>query len=304
MSECKFSIIIPLYNKAAHIVDTLYSVIQQDVGDFEVLVVDDGSKDDGAKLVEAMHEQDPRIHLIRQNNGGVSKARNTGIAQAKGDYLCFLDGDDLWARDFLSEICELIKKFPTAGAYSTAYSHRFNTGKDTPVLPVFPKQLNKLEQFEYDFFAVASRGEVPIMPSSCCIPKRVLDQVGGFPEGEPIGEDQDLWIRIAYQWQMAYSRTICTYYLQESDNRACINNVPDEECPYSRRLLAHASTTTDSRRRDMLRVTANHLLHLAQLNILAGKKTEGKRLLRDKRTFMLPKRRLKWELKLLFMSGR
>lgn len=300
MSKCQFSVIIPLYNKAAHIVDTLYSVIQQHVSAFEIIVVDDGSKDDGASLVEEMHKQEPRIHLIKQTNGGVSKARNTGIAHARGEYLCFLDGDDLWERDFLSEISELIERFPSVGAYSTAYSHRFKSGRDTPVLPNFPNQLKNHEQFEYDFFAVASRGEVPIMPSSCCIPKAVLDEVGGFPEGEPIGEDQDLWIRIAYQWQMAYSRTICTYYLQESENRACINNVPDEECPFSRRLLAYAEMTQDSRRKDMIRVTANHLLHLAQLNILAGKKVEGKRLLRDTRTFMLPKRRLKWELKLLF----
>ena len=300
MNSCQFSIIIPLYNKAAHIVDTLYSVLQQEIADFEVIVVDDGSKDDGASLVAEMRKHDPRISLIRQPNGGVSKARNTGIAHAKGKYLCFLDGDDLWDKDFLYEISELIHQFPNVGAYATAYAHRFKSGRNTPVLPNFPKQLKDQEQFEYDFFAVASRGEVPIMPSSCCIPKAVLDKVGGFPEGEPIGEDQDLWIRIAYQWPMAYSRTICAYYLQESENRACINNVPDEECPFSRRLFDYANTTRDSRRQDMLRVTANHLLHLAQLNILAGKKAKGRRLLRDSRTFMLPKRRLKWELKLLF----
>lgn len=303
MTTPMFSVIIPLYNKASHIADTLHSVLQQADGDFEVIVVDDGSSDDGPTIVEGIQQDSAQIRLIRQANGGVSRARNTGISAARGRYLCFLDGDDLWHGQFLREMRSLIAAYPEAGAYSCAYAHQYGSGRQLAVEPRFPRSLRSQSQFIYDFFAVASRGELPIMPSSCCIPREVLDCCGGFPEGEPIGEDQDLWVRIAYHYPMAYSRQVYCYYLQDAENRACVTHVPGEECPFSRRLLSHAEQSTDPRRRDMLRLTANHLLHLAQLNILSGKREAARRLLADKRCRMLPKRLLKWRLKLLLANS-
>ncbi len=298
MNEPMFSVVIPLYNKAAHIADTLRTVLAQRDRDFEILVVDDGSSDNGPAIVEQLQQSSPQLQLLRQTNGGVSKARNTGIDHACGQYLCFLDGDDQWHENFLGEMRSLISAFPDAGAYSCAYAHRFADGRNLAVAPRFPRQQRHQQQFSYDFFAVASRGELPIMPSSCCIPRHVLDQCGGFPEGEPIGEDQDLWIRIAYRYPLAYSRKIFCYYLQDAENRACISNIPSEECPFSQRLQQHALHSGDPRRKDMLRMTANHLLHLAQLNILAGNRDAARQLLAEPRCWLIPKRLLKWQLKM------
>lgn len=86
------SVIIPLYNKEPIIERSLQSVLSQDYDDFEVVVVNDGSTDRSADIVRSIN--DPRIRLIEQENGGPSKARNTGVKNAKGEWILFLDADD------------------------------------------------------------------------------------------------------------------------------------------------------------------------------------------------------------------
>src|SRR5690242_20716958 len=88
------SIIIPVYNAEVYIKSTIKSVLCQTYTNFEIVVVDDGGTDESIRLIEALN--DPRIRIIRQPNQGVSVARNNGVAAAKGDYIAFLDSDDLW----------------------------------------------------------------------------------------------------------------------------------------------------------------------------------------------------------------
>ena len=104
MSIKMISVVIPLYNKEACIAQSLKSVLSQEYDDFEVVIVDDGSTDGSVGVVEAMN--DPRIRLIKQENGGPSKARNTGVKNAKGEWILFLDADDEMlsgALDFFSK---------------------------------------------------------------------------------------------------------------------------------------------------------------------------------------------------------
>ncbi len=297
MTGTRFSVVIPLYNKAAHIRDTLNSVLAQNYADYEVIVVDDGSRDNGATIVEAFAAEHEAVSLIRQDNAGVSVARNTGIAHARNDYVAFLDGDDLWLPSFLSEIAALIDEFPEAGGYSTAFAHYLPDGSVDPIEPAFPRQFAAQQRFMYDYFEAACGGELPMMTSAVCIPKAILDELGGFPPGEKIGEDQDVWIRVGLKYKMAYSRTVCMHYLIEAENRASVMHVPEVECPFSCRLKAVADRGDDPRSQLMLKLTGNHLLHLAQLNLLAGKKAAARKLLDDPRTRYFPLRRLKWELK-------
>ena len=106
-----FSIIIPLYNKEGYVGDTLESVRTQQYDDYEVVVVDDGSTDGGAALVESYAAKDPRIRLITQANGGVSVARNRGMSEANGTYYAFLDADDSWAPEHLTELKALAEAY-------------------------------------------------------------------------------------------------------------------------------------------------------------------------------------------------
>ena len=118
-----FSIVIPLYNKAAAVTHTLESVLAQTLTDFEVLIIDDGSTDGGAEVVKVWLDSagDSRFQLLSQANAGVSATRNRGIGLTQGEYLIFLDADDLWEPTYLAHIQDLMTQFPQAGAYATAF---------------------------------------------------------------------------------------------------------------------------------------------------------------------------------------
>jgi glycosyltransferase involved in cell wall biosynthesis len=116
----RVSVIIPLYNKAPYIDRALDSAVAQTFRDFEVIVVDDGSTDEGARLVEEYG--DGRVRLLRQSNAGPGAARNRGIAEARGEFLAFLDADDEWTPDFLSECIRLLDEHGgEVAAVSTGY---------------------------------------------------------------------------------------------------------------------------------------------------------------------------------------
>jgi glycosyltransferase involved in cell wall biosynthesis len=104
----RFSVIVPVYNRAASVLRTLESVRDQTFGDFECIVVDDGSKDGGELKAVVESLGDPRFRYVRRENGGGSAARNTGIDEANGEFVAFLDSDDRWLREKLErdvEVC-------------------------------------------------------------------------------------------------------------------------------------------------------------------------------------------------------
>jgi len=116
----KVSIVIPLYNKAPYVKRALDSIGAQTFSDFEVIVVDDGSTDDGASVVAQY--SDPRVRLITQSNAGPGPARNAGIAEARGEFVAFLDADDEWLPTYLWESVQSLEKLGAAvAAISSGY---------------------------------------------------------------------------------------------------------------------------------------------------------------------------------------
>lgn len=113
------SVVIPLYNKAHTIVNTLNTVINQSYKDFEVIIVNDGSTDNGVEVIQK-HFTDNRIRIINQKNAGVSAARNKGVEESKGEWIAFLDGDDEWHPEYLSIMQSLIHKYSSAGLFLCA----------------------------------------------------------------------------------------------------------------------------------------------------------------------------------------
>ena len=103
-----FSLIMPLYNKAPYVAKARRSVLEQTFSDYELVIVDDGSKDESAHIAEKLIAGNAHCRLIRQENAGVSVARNNGVAASQGDYLCFLDADDWWEPSFLEEMEKLV----------------------------------------------------------------------------------------------------------------------------------------------------------------------------------------------------
>lgn len=115
----RVSVIVPLYNKAGYILRTLESIAAQNMGDFEVIVVDDGSTDGSADVVRSF--ADPRFRLIAQANAGPGAARNRGLLQARAPYVAFLDADDRWLPDFLQVNVALLERYPEAAAVSCGW---------------------------------------------------------------------------------------------------------------------------------------------------------------------------------------
>jgi len=213
-SHIGVSVVIPLYNKERHVARAVQSVLDQTYGDLEVIVVDDGSTDGGADVVEAIH--DPRVKLIRQENAGVSAARNRGIAEARAELLAFLDADDEWLPGFLETILRLNRSCPECGAYATAYDVVKMDGarrtRDLKGLPAPP-----WEGVIPNFFRCSP---VPLWISAAAVPRRVFDAVGVFPVGIQPGEDNDLWCRIAVRYPIAFSNQVGAVYHMEAENRA------------------------------------------------------------------------------------
>ena len=227
-----FSVIIPLYNKADTVERAIRSVLGQPRQDFEIIVVDDGSKDDGAEKVERI--RDPRIRLIRQENGGVAAARNTGIANAKYDFVTFLDADDEYLPHFLETLSRMIEKYPATSIWGTGYTFQMPDGRKVdPRINGIPADF---EGYLPNYFEIASKSAPPLWTGAVCVRKTALLQFGGFPVGIRSGEDLLTWARLCANGIPAYTMRRCSlYYLsvQQSTDRKPVRipQVPDAVGP-------------------------------------------------------------------------
>jgi len=208
------SIVIPLYNKALYIKETINNILNQTYQEFELIVVNDGSQDQGAEIVQSFN--DSRIRLINKVNGGVSSARNVGIKEAKYDYIAFLDADDEWLPNHLEEINKLIANYgDEADVFVTNFARKYTDGR------IIANRINNEQQkgIIEDYFKVVLKKA--IINSSCvCVSKRALNEIDGFDERLSRGEDMDVWFRLARKYQIAYSPIITQYYLQEAENNS------------------------------------------------------------------------------------
>jgi len=192
------SAIVPLYNGQRYIAGCLDSILDQDLPPIEIIVVDDGSRDDGAQIVEAYQAANPdaSIILLREDNGGQSSARNMGAFQAKGDLLAFLDQDDRW---YPAHLVQLVKPFinpPPGQPLGWVYSDLDEADGDGNIIhhnflmtmadPQHPKR-NLYRCIDRDMF---------VLPSASLIARSVFIAMGGFDERLSGYEDDDLFLRI------------------------------------------------------------------------------------------------------------
>lgn len=211
------SVVIPLYNKEKEIARTLRSVLAQTSQPLEIIVVDDGSTDGSAARVEEIGS--PLIRLIRQENRGVSAARNRAMQEACGEYAALLDGDDTWEPGYLAEIERLIAAYPNCGAYATSFNvddgHRLTPG-DTPQT-----------EGVVDFFTEALSHYV-LIPSSTTLRRKPVLSLGGFPEGMRMGEDQYLWTKLARTSPVCFSPARLVRYSKAASNRSAAIYRPEQ----------------------------------------------------------------------------
>ncbi len=212
----RFSVIIPLYNKERYILRTIQSILNQSYEAFELIVVNDGSKDKGPELVKTI--SDSRIRLINQPNGGESAARNKGIQNANYEYVAFLDADDEWHPDFLYQIKKAIQQFPNQNVFATNY--QFNTATGIKY-PTFSVNIGKGESGKIEYFEGALEDPI-ITSSSVCIKKDVFNQLGNFNTLLKRGPDLDMWYRIARSYPnfIFINHQLAIYHL-EAEDRVC-----------------------------------------------------------------------------------
>ena len=208
------SVIITLYNKTAYIERALRSVLNQTYQDFEIVVVDDGSTDGGGDIVSRL--PDPRIRLVRQRNAGAGTARNRGIRESRGEWIAMLDGDDEWRPGFLRAVAELFMKFPQAGICATGYRTVFKRSLSVDTTLSHQQDPRLIVR---DYFVKARVASI-VCASSQAIPRRVYDEVGTFVEGEPMGEDLDMWGRIALKYPVAYDCRVLSVCHAEAAERS------------------------------------------------------------------------------------
>lgn len=215
----RFSVIMPLYNKESFVVRALESVAGQSYRDFEMIVVDDGSSDLSAQCVEqyfSSHPSLPAHRLLRQPNSGVSATRNHGVEVSCGQYVAFLDCDDWWAPSFLEEMNALVLRHPDAGIYGSGY-YIVKNGQPR-VAPVgvdatFTEGL-------IDYLAVYSRTLcMPLTSDTVVLRRELFDAEGGFRTGITLGEDFDLWVRLALKHPVAFLNRPLAYYYQDLNAR-------------------------------------------------------------------------------------
>lgn len=210
----KFSVVIPLYNKEHYIEKTLKSVLEQTFCDFEILVIDDGSSDNS--LMTARKVVSDKIRIIEQKNQGVSVARNTGIQNAKGEYIAFLDADDEWKNNYLETINELTNSYPQSDIYVTAYAVQMGNGKVNLSTRLEPEK-GCLESY----WLTLAKGYDFVWTSATTIRREALIAAGCFKPGEKIGQDLDMWARVAKNNpKVAYSSKICVDYNRAAEANA------------------------------------------------------------------------------------
>lgn len=195
------SIIMPAYNAERTILESIESVLRQTYRNWELIVVNDGSKDSTSAVVLAI--SDERVRLIEQENAGVANARNNGINNSTGEYIAFLDSDDLWVEEKLERQIGTIEggKHKMCFAKTWCFSENSNQTSDCFVnVSLDFDDRNKI--LIYDF--------IPIL--TVLLAKDVLDEVGHFDETLRGVEDWDLWIRVLQKYEAIYLDEFLTKY--------------------------------------------------------------------------------------------
>jgi glycosyltransferase involved in cell wall biosynthesis len=204
----KVSVVIPLYNARDVIRATIHTVLDQTWKDYEIVVVDDGSTDGSEAVVREFGDH---VRYIRQENCGVARARNRGVAESRGAYIALLDHDDLWHPTKLEKQVAVLERCPEVGMVITDVAHLDREGRPIGVVGA---GFNPSDPFARLFV----RGYVPT-PSAAMIRRSVLEVVGGFDERfHSAGlDDHELWTRIAAHYKIANLPEPLTYHR----NREC-----------------------------------------------------------------------------------
>ncbi|MFH1644891.1 MAG: glycosyltransferase family 2 protein [Candidatus Omnitrophota bacterium] len=216
----RFSVIIPVYNGEMLIAKAIESVLSQTYPAYEIIVVDDGSKDSTPEILEKYRDSIIRMRI--NNSRGSARPRNMGLSIAKGDFISFLDADDVWFKNKLMREKHFIDKYPEIGFFCSNYAVRlpfkqFRLKKHFDVIN-FPKKVNFNIPLKKDAFSLLIRENFVGGPSATTVKKEVVDRVGFFTGGNNYAEDYDYWLRCARYTNFVLISEVLVYKKIHSTN--------------------------------------------------------------------------------------
>lgn len=269
-SRVRFSVVVPLYNKARYVRAAVQSVLDQSYASLELIVVDDGSTDGGCEQLRDI--DDPRLIVIRQVNAGVSVARNRGIDAARGDWVCFLDADDLFHPGYLAALAAAEEIHPELSVVGTRFSEFHGDHRPQARTPAHGPTMEVIDDLPARWCAGPT-----FFTSSLAVRAEVLKSMQPcFPPGEHMGEDLDLWFRLAERqpFGLLHKELVARRVgLPDSLSELQLRCRP----PFLERMRARALSATADRhqRRSALRFVAHVHVDLARQAAIAGERLEA-----------------------------
>jgi glycosyltransferase involved in cell wall biosynthesis len=203
MKALCISVVVPVYNIEKWLPACLDSLLKQTYENFQLILVNDGSNDNSKNICDEYAKRDSRIEVVHQKNGGLSKARNTGIEFAKGEYLCFVDGDDFCDKDMLKIAMENFSEDIDIVAFGFYKNSKKNTAKKNKISRSFNEALN-----------LYVAGELNVSAWGKVYKKKIFDNIR-FPEGKLF---EDMWIfpKIAENRILILNKALYHYVIREN----------------------------------------------------------------------------------------
>jgi glycosyltransferase involved in cell wall biosynthesis len=270
------SVIIPAYNVAPYIAETLESVFAQTLTEFEVIVVNDGSPD-GPDLERALAPYLKRVRYLQQENRGASAARNRGLREAHGEFVAFLDGDDLWMPDYL----EKQLGFMRAGGYDLSYSDALLFGDSPLAGKTFMRTAPSHGPVT---FLSLVRYECNVVTSGVVARRLAVVDAGLFDESLPNAQDFELWTRLARRGaRLGYQRKVLLRYRCREDSLSgdVMNRIAREM-----RVFRHIADTYDLTPAESAELSRTMKLQQASFELAEGKLSLLRGRFDEARTFL------------------
>ena len=196
------SVITPTYNRAGFLRQAVQSVLDQTYGTFEHIIVDDGSTDNTREVLERFLA-DERVRYFHQENQGQSVARNLGIAQARGDLVCFIDSDDLWVAHKLTDQVRLMAEHPEVGIVHG----------DEIMIDESGREFSRKNMKRYSgHIAGQLLVDNSVSINTAMVRRECLSFSGGFPQQYGVADDYALWLRLSAQYRFLYVPEFYGYY--------------------------------------------------------------------------------------------
>lgn len=239
------SVVIPAYNAEKTIRTTIESVLSQTFSDFELIIINDGSQDTTLEIIASII--DNRIKVISQPNSGPQKSRNRGISEAQGEYLAFLDADDLWTPEKLELQLKALQANPDAALAYSWTNWIDETGQFLRRGAYINATGNVYEKLLLIDFVES--GSNPL------VARKALDNIGHFDESLVGGQDWDMWLRIAARYPFTVVTSPQILYRKYPNSNSWSNNVERQELGFRRvieKALTHAPEAIQQQRRDII----------------------------------------------------